>query len=45
MAHLEFTTRGIYLGYIERTIRPALGEYEVGHLEQHPSFSTSCTPG
>jgi integrase len=34
-ADLEFTTRGMYRGYIERTIRPALGDYEIGHLEQH----------
>lgn len=37
-AHLEFTTKGMYRGYIERTIRPALGDYEVGHLEQHPEL-------
>lgn len=37
-ADLEFTTQGMYLGYIERTIRPALGSYEIGHLEQHPEL-------
>jgi hypothetical protein len=38
MADLDFTTRGMYQGYIERTIRPALGDYEVGFLEQHPEL-------
>jgi hypothetical protein len=25
----------MYQGYIERTIRPVLGEYDVHHIEQH----------
>lgn len=37
-ASLEFTTQGMYLGYIRRTIRPALGDYEVGYVEQHPEL-------
>lgn len=41
---MDFTTRGMYLGYVERTIRPALGEYEVGYLESTWSFLTGCTP-
>jgi integrase len=28
----------MYQGYIERTIRPARGGYEVSHLEQHPEL-------
>ena len=44
VAHVDITTQGMYQGYIERTIRPALGEYEVGYLEHHPSCSTACTP-
>jgi integrase len=35
---LDFTTRGMYQGYIERTIRPTLGNYDVRHLEQHPEL-------
>lgn len=35
---LDFTTRGMYEGYIARTIRPALAEYDVRHLEQHPEL-------
>src|SRR5260370_27899941 len=35
---LDFTTLGMYQGYIERTIRPALAEYGVRHLEQHPDL-------
>jgi integrase len=38
VAHLDLSTRVIYQGYIERTIRPALGEYEVRYLEQHPEL-------
>jgi integrase len=38
MADLDFTTRGMYQGYAERTIRPTLGDYEVGFLEQHPEL-------
>jgi hypothetical protein len=38
VAHLGFNTRVIYQGYIDRTIRPALGDYEVGYLEQHPEL-------
>jgi hypothetical protein len=35
---LDFTTFGMYQGYIERTIRPALAEYDMRHLEQHPEL-------
>ncbi len=33
VAELEFTTRGMYLGYIERTIRPVLGGFRLRELE------------
>ncbi|HEX4834212.1 MAG TPA: hypothetical protein VH478_24330, partial [Trebonia sp.] len=38
IADLDFTTLGMYQGYIARTIRPALGGYDVRHLEQHPEL-------
>jgi len=38
VAHLDGTTRVIYQGHVEETIRPALGDYRVGYLEQHPEL-------
>ena len=38
VADLDFTTIGMYEGYIERTIRPALGKYECRHIEAHPEL-------
>lgn len=38
VADLDFTTKGMYQGYIERTIRPALGELLVYDLQQHPEL-------
>jgi hypothetical protein len=38
VADLDFTTKGMYQGYIERTIQPALGELPVYDLQQHPEL-------
>lgn len=38
VAHLDLSTRVTYRGYVERTIRPALGGYTCRHLEQHPEL-------
>jgi len=41
VADLDFTTRGMYQGYIERTIRPVFGEMEVSEIEQRPDLLDS----
>jgi integrase len=41
VADLDFTTRGMYQGYIERTIRPVLGGMQVRELEQRPDLLDS----
>ena len=38
VAHLDLSTRVTYQGYVQRTIRPALGDYTCRHLEQHPEL-------
>ncbi len=35
LAEIELTTRATYEGYIERVIRPVLGEMKLRHLERH----------
>jgi integrase len=41
VAGLDFTTRGMYQGYIERTIRPVLGGMQVRALEKRPDLLDS----
>ena len=41
VADLDFTTRGMYQGYIERTIRPVLCGMQVRELERRPDLLDS----
>jgi hypothetical protein len=38
VAQLDVSTRVLYRGHVEETIRPALGDYRVRYLEQHPEL-------
>jgi integrase len=38
VADLDVNTRVLYQGEVEETVRPALGDYGVGYLEQHPEL-------